>query len=305
MTQFPHDQFTKEHLSELLILYGIIKASEKIHGEAKEIDLLFIPTTTVPTTPETLGLLGKLAQTICLFEVFRNPPKSEQIITCLTKLFEIQTKLLREKRAENKTIPSSELPVLWIITPTLSTRILKEFAAHPQPEWPSGMYFLAPRVKTGIILVHQLPKTPDTLWLRLLGRGQVQLDAINEVKNLPENDPYRENVLKLVYGLLALLKAKQKDNQNIDSKEQVVIMKLAAIFDEQLAQEKTLGKLEAIQQEINFILRLLTKKVGNLSPELEQQIRNLSLDKLEKLGEDLLDFTENNNLISWLENHSK
>ena len=36
-------------------------------------------------------------------------------------------------------------------------------------------------LKTGIIVIHQLPKTPETLWLRMLGKGGVQAQAIQEV----------------------------------------------------------------------------------------------------------------------------
>ena len=305
MTQFPHDQFAKEHLSYLLEKYGDANPSERIYGESREIDVLFTPTTKVPTTPETLGLLGKLAQTISLFEVFRNPPTSEQIVACLSKLFDIQAEFIREKKAENQKFSEDELPRLWIITPTLSKQILKQFGAQPEPEWLSGMYFPSPRLKTGIIAIHQLSKTPETLWLRLLGRGRVQLNAIAELKNLSENDPTRKNVLNLVYALLALLKAKQKDNQDVEPEEKVVIMKLATIFEEDLAKEKALGLQQGLQQEMSFIWRLITKKFGNLSPELEQQIRALSLEKLEQLGEDLLDFTSAQNLLSWLENYSK
>lgn len=42
--------------------------------------------------------------------------------------------------------------------------------------------------RCGFIAVHQLPKTPETLWLRLLGKGNVQQQAIQEVMALPEAD---------------------------------------------------------------------------------------------------------------------
>ncbi|MGA1262664.1 MAG: hypothetical protein ACO331_01990 [Prochlorothrix sp.] len=45
-------------------------------------------------------------------------------------------------------------------------------------------------------LLHQLPLTPDTLWLRLLGKGQCQ--AIREVLALPQTTPYRDRALQLL-----------------------------------------------------------------------------------------------------------
>ncbi len=58
------------------------------------------------------------------------------------------------------------------------------------------------------------------------------------------------------------------------------------------------GKREQAQA---LVLRLLQKRVGNLPPEVRQQIQNLSLEKLEALGEALLDFSANADLLNWLQ----
>ena len=49
-----------------------------------------------------------------------------------------------------------------------------------------------------------------------------------------------------------------------------------------------------------LVLKQLTRKLGNLSPELISRIRGLSLERLEALGEALLDFTSVADLESWL-----
>jgi Domain of unknown function (DUF4351) len=45
---------------------------------------------------------------------------------------------------------------------------------------------------------------------------------------------------------------------------------------------------------------MLTRKLGSLSPELTTKVSELSLDRLESLGEDLLDFQEVGDLENWL-----
>lgn len=52
-----------------------------------------------------------------------------------------------------------------------------------------------------------------------------------------------------------------------------------------------------------LLLRLLTRRVGAIDPDLENQIQQLSIPQLEDLGEALLDFSSVNDLTSWLENH--
>ena len=52
--------------------------------------------------------------------------------------------------------------------------------------------------------------------------------------------------------------------------------------------------------EQSLVLRLLNRRIGDVSPEMRSQIQSLSLDQLEALGEALLDFTESSDLVDWL-----
>ncbi|WP_442948165.1 DUF4351 domain-containing protein [Nostoc sp.] len=62
------------------------------------------------------------------------------------------------------------------------------------------------------------------------------------------------------------------------------------------------GKQEGKQEgEQRLILRLLQRRVGELSPELQECIQSLSLNQLETLGEALLDFTAMEDLLNWLQ----
>lgn len=62
------------------------------------------------------------------------------------------------------------------------------------------------------------------------------------------------------------------------------------------------GRQEGRQQEAaNLVIRLLTKRFGELSGGMRSQIFNLPLTVLEDLSEALLDFTSLADLQSWLE----
>jgi predicted transposase/invertase (TIGR01784 family) len=52
--------------------------------------------------------------------------------------------------------------------------------------------------------------------------------------------------------------------------------------------------------ETKLVLRLLSLRIGELSPEMRSQIQALSLDRLESLGEALLDFTKPDDLNDWM-----
>ncbi len=60
------------------------------------------------------------------------------------------------------------------------------------------------------------------------------------------------------------------------------------------------GRQEEASQ---LILKLLQRKIGSLSPQIQQQVETITLKKLEALGEALLDFNSLDNLIDWLNNN--
>lgn len=62
------------------------------------------------------------------------------------------------------------------------------------------------------------------------------------------------------------------------------------------------GREEGLEQAtVNLVNRLLTKRFGELSPEIRAQISELPLPVLENLSEALLDFTSIADLQSWLD----
>ena len=74
------------------------------------------------------------------------------------------------------------------------------------------------------------------------------------------------------------------------------------ILQEGERQGEQKGRQEGRQEERrSLILKLLTRRVGALSPELTTQVQELSLNQLEALGEALLDFTQLENLLNWLD----
>ncbi len=62
------------------------------------------------------------------------------------------------------------------------------------------------------------------------------------------------------------------------------------------------GREQGKQQEaISLISRQLNRRVGSLTPQLQQCLQGLSTTELEDLGEALLDFTTIADLDAWFE----
>jgi predicted transposase/invertase (TIGR01784 family) len=59
------------------------------------------------------------------------------------------------------------------------------------------------------------------------------------------------------------------------------------------------------EEAANLVVRLLTKRFGNLSQEMRSTVVELPLSRLEDLSEALLDFTSLDNLQAWLNERSR
>ncbi|MGB3514502.1 MAG: flagellar assembly protein H [Microcoleaceae cyanobacterium] len=252
MTRFIHDQFAKDYLEELLSQFGECQTPLEIRSEIRQVDVFFAPAPQAKTAPTLLGLLGKLATTPCLFEPFRNPVTINEIRTCLLKLLEVHTDFIRQANREKTKLNEDNYPKLWILTPTASSTVLDGFCAKTDAEyWCEGIYFLPQYLRTGLIVIHQLPKTLDTLWLRMLGRGKVQQQAIDELEALPEANQFRSNALLLLSSLRSNLEV----SSDLEEQDRELIMRLSPLLLQKLEVATQSGIEQGMQQGMQQGLR--------------------------------------------------
>jgi hypothetical protein len=134
-------------------------------------------------------------------------------------------------------------------------------------------------------------------------RRQVKLECLRLLATL-RLDPAR---MKLISGFvdtyLRLSTAEEKlfqaDIARIEPNQQEVVMQIVTSWmEEGLNQGLQRGKLE---EAIALIWRLLQRRIGEITPELRSRIGQLSLTQLEDLGEALLDFSSQVDLVTWLQ----
>ncbi|MEY3869733.1 MAG: hypothetical protein RLZZ338_3624 [Cyanobacteriota bacterium] len=138
-------------------------------------------------------------------------------------------------------------------------------------------------------------------------RRQVKLECLRLLATL-RLDPAR---MKLISGFvdtyLRLSTAEEKLFQaeiaRIEPNQQEVVMQIVTSWMEEglqqgLNQGLQRGKLE---EAIALIWRQLQRRIGEITPELRSRIGQLSLTQLEDLGEALLDFSSQVDLVTWLQ----
>jgi hypothetical protein len=253
VTQFPHDRFAKEFLEELLSPLGTVETGKDVPAEVREIDVFFQPTAVNSEYVQTLGLLGKMAGTVALIEPFRNAVNPEGIFSCVSKLLDKRGEALRKASRDQQRLDSNQLPFLWILTPTASENLLNSFGFRIPEEsenWERGVYFLPQMWRVGLVAIHQLPKVAETMWLRVLGKGKVQQEAIAELTALPVGNPLRANSLELLYNLQANLQANLASNTEVSQEDRELVMAIAPLFQEQLQAAQKQGIQLGLQQGI-------------------------------------------------------
>lgn len=137
---------------------------------------------------------------------------------------------------------------------------------------------------TGLLPLAVLTKTPNQA--QTLRQVATKVDAILDKR-------VQSNVAASA-GILAGL---QLDKEFINQVLRREIMQQSVIYQEWKEEGRQEGKLEGEQ---SLILRLLARRIGDVTPNLQSQIQCLSLNQLESLGDALLDFSHSDDLVMWL-----
>ncbi len=158
--------------------------------------------------------------------------------------------------------------------------------ASEDENWLPGLYFPSQLLLTGVIAIDKLANTPETLWLRILGKGIIQQTAINEVIALPKDDSKRYTILKL----LGTWKITMEVSTEIDVEDRELIMNLTPAYLEWeritelrgLERGKEIGKEQERRQ---IVENLLSARFTVIDEPLEAVIQPiLNLPSQEYIG---------------------
>jgi predicted transposase/invertase (TIGR01784 family) len=137
---------------------------------------------------------------------------------------------------------------------------------------------------SGLLPLANLGKTPN--------RPEILRQVAAKIDNI-EGRTEKSNLAAATAILAGLVLSKEI----IGSLLREEIMRESVIYQDIRESGKAQGRRE---EAVSLILRLLNRRLGEISSTLSQQIRELSLEQLETLGEALLDFTSLTDLTTWL-----
>ena len=142
----------------------------------------------------------------------------------------------------------------------------------------------------GLLPLAVLTNTPDQA--QTLRQVAEQIEAVSDLRV--------QSNLAASAGILAGLTLEKDFIGQVLRRE---IMQQSVIYQEWREEFLREGREAGRQEEaVNLVLRLLAKRLGELSPEMHSAISRLSLSVLEDLSETLLDFRSLADLEEWLAN---
>ena len=236
----PYDWLAKQLLLHLLQVRGSVETEHEIVTEPQSIDVVFVPNPDSREDAERLGLLGRMASTTSMFEAYSDAPSVSEIRDCLRKQLAWHHAL-----ESNERVGTSDVPMLWGFAAGDPRTVIEEFELHPAHGWCTGVYKAAPALRLWLVVIPQLPRTRETLTLRLMGRGPTLEGAIDELSQLPQGAWQRV----LIEPILLCLRFEISELGD-ETEMEAYLMRTQNLFDEFCERKKREGIEQGIEQGI-------------------------------------------------------
>ncbi len=150
------------------------------------------------------------------------------------------------------------------------------------------------------IPTEQLLDSPGLLPLAALSQTEDRVGTLREVVRRIDTIPNRlqKSDVAASTAIMAGLVLEKGVIRRLLREE---IMRESVIYQEIKAEGREEGRAEGRQEEgATLVLRQLNRRLGEIPPSLQGQIRALPVEQLEELGEALLDFESEADLVHWL-----
>jgi hypothetical protein len=307
MAQYQDDDFSKAYTTALYRTKGIVKTNVQVKSDENlEIDLLFIANLTNPAwESEDLGLFDRLMTvhpTIAV-EHYSGYLRPDHFFRCASRRDFYVTREKQEAKKRGERLPEEQKPFTWMIATACSETILQLFGAVPQQALGPGIYQITPGWRIGLVVVRELPKTPDTLWLRGLGKDKILSEAFTGIRSLPETKRERNDIVEVcIKHFKYLVEKAATDLSEEEGNFMKTMQEIDILYQAEMGRVRQEGRQEGGQDVgTDLLLRQLNRRVGPISSDLQARVKALPIEQLGLLGEALLDFSRQEDLVRWLE----
>lgn len=277
------DQLGKQIGRRALDPSGPTVVHDEILPDAQHADLRHEPDPAREAERARLGLLGRLAATVCLIEIYGHAPSKDEVLACVGKLIAFRRRRARvfARRRAREPTPSEPFvePYLWILTAGRPTAVLTDLGAHPAPGWPVGVYLGPALLRVGIVVASELPRERETLLVRLMAAGPLLPSAVEDLTALPR-DAYERAVSG---GVLLSLKHTLGKKPSPTAEEQEFIVAMQDIWEK--AREEGLNEGRAAEAARAVLTALRVRGIAVPEAARERILAQKDPERLERWHE--------------------
>jgi len=197
------DQLAKALVKAVLGPITRLESNMEIRGHALAADLWVEPDPQHASDLDKLGILGRMTGPgPCLIEPFSGVPTEHDIRSCILKQDSLHHARCRDATKNGDPMPP--FPRLWVVGTGSPDRIIESMDLQPMPGWPQGCYRGRPFGQFHLVVARKLPRTPETLLVRLLSRGKTFAAAVRDLRDVPETAPALARVAERVLHVLVV-----------------------------------------------------------------------------------------------------
>ena len=263
------DHLAKELGQAALGPTGITVVNDPITPETQYADLRYEPDPARQAARDRLGLLGRIAGSVCLLEVYSQAPSAEDFRACLAKHIAHWQQRARQARAAAKAAtgrdpeatggeapaPVAQVvdPFLWVIAAGTPTTLLTKLRMVPAVDWPTGVYWFGEDVlRVGLVAARELPRDRTTLLVRLMAAGPLLASAVPEVARLAPDAPERTVAEPILLDYQRMLGHDESPTPD----EQEFLMAMQQTWEDARTEGRAEGRTETRADDVLTVLRV-------------------------------------------------
>jgi hypothetical protein len=255
LVQKRFDQLAKRILRAVYTRAGLVESQREVAAEAHAIDTWFKLDPALSAELERIGLLGRMIDgPSTLFEAFHEAPSVDDYRDCVRKQLLADHADVLEARRQKQ--PRPPFPRLWILAAGRPDAVIRGYALAPSASYPSAFVEGRGAEHVGVVVLRELPRTRETLLLRLMGASEVLREAIVELGRLPIDAWERDVAMP---PLLALRIEIPQDPTDADEREYLMsTMELYEQWEQQIESKGIAeGVKKGLEQGVKKMLRRL------------------------------------------------
>jgi hypothetical protein len=286
------DQLAKNILRDALSRASTAETEVEVLAATQKIDVFSVPDPAREAKRAEMGLLGELSAEPSMFEPFRGTPGLRHVRSCLRKQLTWHHELERRARtatgspaaATTPEAPASEtvpFPALVVISPGRAETVLEAYGCKLVR---AGLYDAVPGLVMRLVVLAELPRTRETLLLRLLATGRALREALADLAALPDG-AWEKSIATplLVHFRLGIT------NDTVTHEEDDVSAEIRAWFEDYEQKLRSEAINEGLKKgERSLLRRLLRARFGELPTSAVARIEAAEPAELEQWGERVL-----------------